>query len=381
MQAAISRAALIGGVVLGAMAGCAADGGASQQQGSGNSGAGAGGSGGDPGGPGGGPSSGGGPATTGPGGEGGIEECASASSEAEAVTRPADIIIAVDTSGSMDAEADWTQNNLPGLVATLAGSGIDAHLVLIASGDMCVPTPLGSGACGCPGGDESLPAYRHVCQSVGSTNALQVILDTFAAWQPSLRPDATKTFAVVTDDDSDLSAASFKSQLEALDPTLVGFKFDAIAATAPPWQPGNCFLLSAAQGSVYQALVTQTGGVFGDLCDQSFDPVFQDMATAVIEGSQIACEYLIPEPDSGETIDYEKVNVQYSPGGSAPAEPIYFVPGGAADCGAAGGWYYDNPAAPTKILLCPASCDAVQASQEGAVEVIFGCETEIGPPR
>jgi hypothetical protein len=373
------RAALIGSIVLGVLGGCAADGGSSHNQGSGN-GPGSGGSGGQgatgPG-PGG---SGSGPATTGSGGDGGIDECAKASSAAESVARPADIVIAVDTSGSMDAEADWTQDNLPGFVATLAASGIDAHVVLIASGDMCVPPPLGSGSCGCPAGDESLPAYRHVCQGVGSTDALQVILDSYPQWQASLRPDATKTFAVVSDDNSDLSASSFAAQLVALDATLTGFKFDAIAASAPPWQPGNCFLLSAAQGAEYQALVTQTGGVFGDLCDQSFDPVFQDMATAVIDGSQIACEYLIPDPGNGEAIDYDKVNVQYSPGQGEPFETIYFVPGGAPDCGPQGGWYYDDAASPTKILLCPASCDHVQQGQDGEVEVIFGCETEIGPP-
>jgi hypothetical protein len=53
------------------------------------------------------------------------------------------------------------------------------------------------------------------------------------------------------------------------------------------------------------------------------------------------------------------------------------VPGGLPDCGAAGGWYYDNPQNPTKIIMCPTTCDEVQG---GKVTVVFGCETLVGPP-
>ena len=51
----------------------------------------------------------------------------------------------------------------------------------------------------------------------------------------------------------------------------------------------------------------------------------------------------------------------------------------AAACGPAGGWYYDNDAAPTQVLLCPASCDFAQSSvgpgKTGRIEVLFGCAT------
>lgn len=324
------------------------------------------------------------------------DACATQSAEAKTALQPADIILAVDTSGSMDQEAVWVQDYLDDFANILLGSGIDVHVVLIADSSMCVPAPLGSGNCG---NDENLPAYRHVAVGVGSNDGLQKILDTYPQWKPSLRPDATKTIAIVSDDDSDLSAQAFTNALLALDPpTFQGFKFDAIVSSS---DPASCLVacalncaacnnkccdknlfcapLSAAEGKVHKELVAQTGGVLGDLCDQDFLPVFQDMATGVVVSSKVSCEIPIPAVPDGGVIDPKKVNVQYSPGGNNP-ETVLNVPGGAADCGPNGGWYYDDNQAPTKIVLCPATCTKVQADPAAKLEVLFGCETIEQPP-
>lgn len=334
-----------------------------------------------------------------PTGAGGVNEdsaCTAISSEAKAQLQPADIIIAVDTSGSMDEESAQVQQNLNNFASIITNSGIDVHVVLIADSSVCIPAPLGSGACG--GADEKLPSYRHVVQTVNSSDGLQVILATYSQWKDSLRASATKTFAIVTDDDSNMSAGDFTNQLLALDPpTFQGFKFDAIASSTSPDACifGGCFFncatctnpccnkamfctpLSAEEGKVYKQLVQQTMGVYGDLCEQNFGPVFQDMATGIVQSAQLSCEYDIPPPPEGEMLDPTKVNVNYTPSGMMPG-PIYAVmaPG---DCGTNGGWYYDNPAAPTKIIMCPKTCDVLKADTGGKVDVLFGCETQIAP--
>ncbi len=328
-------------------------------------------------------------------GSGGFDECFGVSSTATAEKQPADIILAVDTSGSMSEESAEVQQNLNNFATIITNSGIDVHVVLIADASVCIPGPLGSGACG--GADESLPAYRHVVQTVNSNDALQVILTTYPQWQPSLRPNATKTFLVVSDDDSDMSASAFTSQLLALDPpTFQGFLFHGIVAnsdvldcfgfTCPMnnpccYAPGpfGCSSYGAAEGTVYKELAMQTMGISGDLCSQEFDPIFQDLAEGVISASQLACEYAIPEPPMGETFDPAQVNVLYTPGGQMMPQPIYNVPGGAQDCGPQGGWYYDDPVNPTMIMICPASCDALQNDPMGKVDVEFGCETVTVP--
>ncbi len=344
-----------------------------------------------------GPGAGGGFNTGGGQGTGGFEECFGVESTATAEKQPADIIIAVDTSGSMNEEIAQVQQNLNTFASLITMSGIDVHVVLIADPSMCIPAPLGSGSCG--GTDEALPAYRHVLQTVASTDALSLIVNTYPHWQASLRPNATKTFLVVSDDNSDMSAADFTSQLLALDPpTFQGFLFHGIVANSdvldcfgftcpnnPPnpccYQPGpfGCDSYGAAEGTVYKQLTMQTMGISGDLCIQEFGPIFQDMAEGVVTASQLSCEYDIPEPPMGEVFNSTQVNVIYTPGGQMQGQPVYYVPGGAQDCGPQGGWYYDDPANPTKIIVCPATCDVLQADVMGAVDVEFGCDTEVVP--
>jgi hypothetical protein len=75
-------------------------------------------------------------------------------------------------------------------------------------------------------------------------------------------------------------------------------------------------------------------------------------------------------------LDPSRVNVEISVMGTTTR------PGkvsGIAACTASGGWYYDNERAPTRITLCPASCEAAQnavrAGSMTAVRVLFGCQT------
>jgi len=59
-------------------------------------------------------------------------------------------------------------------------------------------------------------------------------------------------------------------------------------------------------------------------------------------------------------------------------EDIFSVPA-QGDCAGEDGWYYDVPAAPTRVLACPKTCSRIQGSHaSGAtpkVQVLFGCKT------
>ena len=334
----------------------------------------------------------------------GDDSCTEASSQAESGVLPADIIVVVDNSGSMTDEAGFVQDSMNDFANTIINSGVDTHVVLISddSNDqqgVCVPAPLGSGSCP---NDENLPNFRHVVTNVASSNSLQLLLSTYPQWQDSLRPNATKTIAVISDDNSALSAQAFTDMIVTMDPTFEGFKFDAIISPYdldgivcfPCQISGNCAscdpccgldsalgllctALPADEGTVYKELVQTTGGIEGNLCTQDFLPVFQDMATAVIDDSQVSCLYDIPDPGNGMSIDFNRVNVEYqlNPGSNPVLIPN--VPGGELDCGPSGGWYYDDIIAPTQVLLCPDTCDTVQANPQAAITVKFGCATVI----
>ena len=120
---------------------------------------------------------------------------------------------------------------------------------------------------------------------------------------------------------------------------------------------GQAFFIDA-QGDVQQAFVD---------------------ALNAIRGTSLACEYQIPPPPRGEKLDYGHVNVEHVPPGSSTPETVLYV-GSAAGCDPVkGGWYYDEDpdagGSPTKIEMCPATCDAFVTG--GSVGINVGCETRV----
>jgi hypothetical protein len=98
-----------------------------------------------------------------------------------------------------------------------------------------------------------------------------------------------------------------------------------------------------------------------------------------IRGMAVPCDFLIPAQGSQGKIDPEKVNVKYTP--ASATQPVLVGKthdGAAASCGPEGGWYYDNPAAPTTIRLCPTTCSSLAG---GNLQVEFGCKTVVQPLR
>lgn len=98
-------------------------------------------------------------------------------------------------------------------------------------------------------------------------------------------------------------------------------------------------------------------------------------ALEAIRGTRLVCEFTIPEPPVGETLDYGQVNVRLSEPASTTTFPYV---GSREGCGADGGWYYDTePAlgAPTRIVSCPATCSVLQAASDGEMQIELGCET------
>lgn len=311
------------------------------------------------------------------------EECAGIDVMSDVGLQPADIIVIVDNSGSMEFEANSVQNYLNMFSSQIFLANIDAHVVLISSypdvgHGICLDPPLGSG--GCPADDNNPPGYTHVAQEVDSNNALQILLSTQPMWAGAMRATASKHIIVVTDDESDLDAASFTGMWAALDPTYSPFFFHAIAAQQDPvtscidGNASHCCAISAAAGFVYHMLVDQTGGVWGNLCDQEFQPIFDAVAEQVVQGSALACEYAIPDPPEGEDFDPMQVNVEFEDDVGGVLQIGYVE--SAADCaGVTDGWYYDDPAMPTQIILCSQTCDKIQGFTMASVSIGFGCAT------
>ncbi len=99
-------------------------------------------------------------------------------------------------------------------------------------------------------------------------------------------------------------------------------------------------------------------------------------AMNAIRGTALGCTYQIPVPMSGAP-NYQEVNIIYTPGGGGSPQTIPYVMS-AAQCPASGNaWYYDNPTAPTEIILCSSTCGTIEADTTGSVGITLGCQTVI----
>jgi hypothetical protein len=83
----------------------------------------------------------------------------------------------------------------------------------------------------------------------------------------------------------------------------------------------------------------------------------------------------LPPPPEGEEFDPDKVNIQVHQS-AGPDQSVGKVDSEAECAAHAGGWYYDNPAAPTRIKVCPQTCGVLQTFQEPTLDILLGCKSE-----
>ena len=291
------------------------------------------------------------------------DECAEVVEDADVGLEGADIIIAIDNSVSMANEIAEVQANMNDFSTQIAGADVDPHVVLVSGfahnsdSGICVPPPLGSGLC--PMADHNPPSYWRVGNWVGSHSALQRIVQHYPDYAPTIRDNAATHVVVITDDDSDWTVAGFDADFKALNPKFADYRLHAIVNN---------------NGDVYKQLAMMTGGLIGDLNTNQFQPIFDELASDVIQTASLACEYEIPEPEGGQIFDADEVNVEFLDG-MGGTKSIGYVEGPDQCGGVADGWYYDNPVDPTKILLCRQTCDGIQGFTLAQISIIFGCDT------
>jgi len=147
----------------------------------------------------------------------------------------------------------------------------------------------------------------------------------------------------------------------------------------PDVNQGICALIdlgcqAASGGDTHYALATLTKGQSASICEADWTRIFKQFQEAVIKSAPLPCDYSIPPPPMGEKLDAAKVNVAYTPVAGAEQQVLQ-VPNAAACSPDKPTWFYDNPAAPTKVNLCPGTCSTVQAG--GSMNIVYGCATVI----
>jgi len=195
--------------------------------------------------------------------------------------------------------------------------------------------------------------------------ALQGAVDHAKAWKQSHPSDAVVAVLATDGDPSECDTSlpnidAIAAAALAATPSVMTF----VIGVGPSLSSLNGI---AAAGGTTQAFLVDTGG--------NVNQQFLDAMNA-IRHAALGCNYLIPTPTDGSMPNFSEVNVVYQPmGGNAQTFPYVMD---MASCPASGnGWYYDNPASPTQIILCPASCTLVEADMTGEVDVTLGCSTVI----
>lgn len=117
----------------------------------------------------------------------------------------------------------------------------------------------------------------------------------------------------------------------------------------------------AVAGGTGQALVVMPGAA-------------QELVSALndIRSAALPCEFAMPQGDGTSAVQPNRVNLRYTdPTGQE------LTIGGVSDRGSCdptqGGWYYDDPNAPTQLVACEQSCAQLNAG--GEVKVLLGCPT------
>ncbi|MBX3249555.1 MAG: hypothetical protein KF901_20425 [Myxococcales bacterium] len=318
--------------------------------------------------------------------------CRAIDAESTLEPSPVDIIVTIDNSGSMSEEATQVRQNMNNFARILAESGLDYRVVLISRPDgsqgVCIPEPLGTGAPDCLGGPEGRLLAIH--EQVRSRDAPERMLARYPDFVDFLRPEAVKVFIWITDDEMNTHTPDgFRADLAALEPagmfdrtihnSIVGF-YGETPSTWGTRAAGDCGSL-ARVGAHYMRLaqcLTNTNEPIEDctpgrtarVCELDWRPIFESIAEGVIAGVPVQCEFDLPAPPDGMELNLEDVRVTYERG-DATREDLERTTG--ADACADGRWYFDDPAAPTEILLCPELCRRVQRDDGARMEVGLGC--------
>jgi hypothetical protein len=150
----------------------------------------------------------------------------------------------------------------------------------------------------------------------------------------------------------------------------------AAAAAIPPIKTfvigiGNTGNLNdiANAGGTGQALIVNSASAGQDFLD----------AMNAIRGAALTCEFTIPTPRNGETLDPNLVNVVFTPKTGTGGTIFYKVNDASACDPTLGGWYYDDNSNPTRILLCDSSCNSIKAT-DGNLDIVLHCPSQAPPP-
>jgi hypothetical protein len=304
-----------------------------------------------------------------------LSKCATESKQAE--VRPLDLLIGLDTSFSMDFDHKWTsvQAALKAFVANPTLNGLGMGLQYFPLRKQCSVADYSAPAVAIadlPGAATPLSQSLDGQQMFGGTPLVPMLegLNQYMKTWTTAHPERKPVIVIATDGipDDTCQGADNGAKPNTIDNAVAEAKASFEGSPSV-----GVFVIGVGTELTALNAIGQAGGTGNAiLVDTSKDveKAFLDALTS-IRKTAIPCDYAIPA--LGSTPDPNKINVNYiAPSGNE----LFLYVGSALDCSKAEetGWYFDNATAPTKVILCPKTCDKVKSSDQGRIDVVFGCD-------
>jgi von Willebrand factor type A domain-containing protein len=191
----------------------------------------------------------------------------------------------------------------------------------------------------------------------------------WATAQHKQTPDQNSVVVLVTDGQAN-GCDTDMGHISALAATALandGIRTYAIGLTGS--QEADMDQIALAGGTTKGIFVSDGANTQQELLD----------ALGAIRGQVLDCDFAMPVAKPGLVVDKALINVNYTPSGGTPSTLPQVAD--AAACAASGGWYYDDPSAPTRITLCKSSCDQVTGDTQASLDILLGCATTTGGPK
>jgi hypothetical protein len=303
---------------------------------------------------------------------------ACATSNAGATRPPSDLVVMYDRSISMGDKVgnttkwDACKKALEAFFADPASAGIQASLTFFGLDSKATTTDCSAGTYVTPqvpmGPLPNATAYSAAIDGTSPSTDTPTVYAEQGAIQYAQQVKAglkkNEKVAIVLVTDGDPLFCGSGNTVDAVATAASG-----VATTIPTYVIGigdsldNLKKIASAGGTTAILVSTSTPDqLSGDL----------EKALGSIAVAQLGCEYGLPTPPAGQSLDVNAVNVNYTPTTGAQTTLTYN-----ADCSDANGWHYDSTSAPSKIIMCPTICNTLKADKGGKIDIIFGCTTSV----
>lgn len=304
-----------------------------------------------------------------------------------AVPVPLAMLMVFDRSGSMlsptGPNSKWNQarNAMIGFTDTKGASGTKMGLTMFppdpGGGDQCQPAsyaPVVPIAL-LPGNGSAIKDALLTREPTGSTPMANAMIGGIDAMKAFLAKNPNEEGVIILVTDGDPGGCSGDTVSNVASITAGAAKGTPRIRTFAVGMEGATFasldtIAKAGEGAPAAFNASGSGG------DAGVSPQQQLLdSLEKIRSGALGCEYILPTPDAAKgVLDPASVDIDFTAGPNDPPVKIRRVEG-ADKCGAvAGGFYYDNPANPKRIVLCPSSCETVRKGTSTAkVDVFLGC--------